>query len=486
MRLLHTSDWHIGRNLHGADLSAAHELFFASLQKLVEKYQVDAVLVSGDLFDRAIPAIASLRLAEKVISQLLAKTQVVIISGNHDHGERLGFLAKYLGHGLHLRTSLADLVNPVELELAHSATSSQAGQKVLIWTIPFLHPDWARSGLEELLPGINIPRSHQGVISAAMQLIGQARAKYYQQQPPAYEILMAHLFAQGGASADSERDISVGGIEVVDVATLAAGGNLQLPPLDYLALGHLHRPQQIQVKPLNSDSNPDLATANLQLSSPSSPRQADKQAAQSPLFPGAIFSDSTPSRQLGAGLESPTQIYYSGSPIPFSFSEAQQEKQVFLLELSSPLATAEALSSPSKPPQVSASFSEPSTRCRLQIQALPCPLYRRLSRLRDTFDNLLNGYEDQRQDWVEILVEDKVRPEQMIPRLKNAYPNALIIQHIPQSLTLSGIPKTPVLRQAQHQDVLASFFTAMLRQDLSSTQQDILKELVEEAENSCK
>ncbi|MCW2932697.1 MAG: exonuclease SbcCD subunit, partial [Actinomycetia bacterium] len=92
MRFLHTSDWHLGRSLHRADLREAQETFLDHLVETARAEKVDAVLVAGDVYDRAIPALDAVRMCEDALMRLRATgARVILISGNHDSARRLGF-----------------------------------------------------------------------------------------------------------------------------------------------------------------------------------------------------------------------------------------------------------------------------------------------------------------------------------------------------------------------------------------------------------
>ena len=91
MRFLHTSDWHLGRSFHREDLLSAQAAFVDHLVETVEAERVDCVLVSGDVYDRALPAVDAVRLCDEALRRLAALTRVVLIAGNHDSVRRLGF-----------------------------------------------------------------------------------------------------------------------------------------------------------------------------------------------------------------------------------------------------------------------------------------------------------------------------------------------------------------------------------------------------------
>src|SRR6476469_1607642 len=106
MRILHTSDWHLGRSFHGEDLLAAQAAFVDHLLATVETEQVDLVVLSGDVYDRALPPVDAVALADEALARLAAsRARTVVTSGNHDSALRLGFNARLADHaGGHLRT----------------------------------------------------------------------------------------------------------------------------------------------------------------------------------------------------------------------------------------------------------------------------------------------------------------------------------------------------------------------------------------------
>lgn len=222
MRLLHTSDWHLGRTLHRADLAAAQANFLDHLVDVVRSEAVDTVLVAGDVYDRAVPPLESVRQFEDVLLRLHdAGAAVVVISGNHDSPQRLGVNAALLNRsGVHLRTRVADVGTPVLLPHRSGA--------VALYALPYLEPDAVRAAL-----GPEVGRSHSAVIEAALARAAADRAK----RDPARTVLLAHGWVRGGAVSESERDISVGGVGAVPASMFDGFG--------YAALGHLHGPQRI-------------------------------------------------------------------------------------------------------------------------------------------------------------------------------------------------------------------------------------------------
>lgn len=251
MRLLHTSDWHLGRSLHGTDLLAEQEAVLGGLAEVVAAERVDVVLVAGDVYDRAVPSADATAVLDRVLTRLRAAGAAVVLTpGNHDSARRLGFASGLLAvSGVHVRASTRSLDEPVLLADGHG--------DVAVYGLPYLEPDIARHEL-----GLTEGRSHEAVLGAAMDRV---RADLFL-RPGARSVVLAHAFVGGGLPSDSERDICVGGVDLVPAAVFDG--------VDYVALGHLHRPQTL------------------------SPR-----------------------------------VRYSGSPLPYSFGETGHDKQAWLVEL---------------------------------------------------------------------------------------------------------------------------------------------------------
>lgn len=219
MRLLHTSDWHLGRSFHRVDLTPHQEAFLDWLVLEAQSREVDAVLVAGDVFDRAVPPVDAVRLASRALARFAAVgIPVVALAGNHDSATRLGFGAELAeAAGVHVRTRVEDVDRPVTLLDEHGP--------VHLYAVPYLDPDVVHAGL-------GVERSHTAVLGAALDRIRAHRAEH-----PGRAVVVAHAFVSGGAPSDSERDIRVGGVH--DVPPSVFDG------VDYVALGHLHRAQVV-------------------------------------------------------------------------------------------------------------------------------------------------------------------------------------------------------------------------------------------------
>jgi exonuclease SbcD len=218
-RVLHTSDWHLGRALHEESLLEDQAWALDRLVLLVKDARPDALVVAGDVYDRAVPPPEAVALLDDLLTRLAdLGVPVVAIAGNHDSAERLSFGARLLAaRGVHLRGALGRAAEPVEI----------AG-KGLVYAVPFVEPDVVR-GLE----GDETLRGHA---AATERIVARARADAGARALPT--VLVAHAFVQGAIQTpESERPIVVGSAGCVPPETVAG--------FDYVALGHLHAPQEV-------------------------------------------------------------------------------------------------------------------------------------------------------------------------------------------------------------------------------------------------
>lgn len=252
MRILHTSDWHLGKSIHGQDLIEDQRHVLGSLiEELSCGY--DVVIIAGDIYDRAIPPSEAVGLFSWFVERMVEmRIKVVIIPGNHDSPARLDFASGILERsGIHFRCRYDRIGEPIAIE-------DGDGNLVHIHVLPFVDEVVVR----EMFPDHGI-RSHQ---DATEFLLGIIREKIV---PGIPSILVAHTYTgMTSLRSDSERELLVGGQGLVE-SDLFNG-------FDHVALGHLHRPQVVS------------RTDN---------------------------------------------IYYSGSLIPYSFSETDQRKGSLRLDL---------------------------------------------------------------------------------------------------------------------------------------------------------
>jgi exonuclease SbcD len=322
MRLLHTSDWHIGRSLHGADLLREQEEVLSGLADVVVAGSVDVVVVAGDVYDRAVPSADATGVLDRVLMRLRdAGAAVVLTPGNHDSARRLAFGAGLMSRsGVHVRAATGGLDEPVLLRDEHG--------EVAVYGLPYLEPEIARHEL-----GVAGARSHEVVLTEAMERVRRDLS----QRPGARSVVLAHAFVGGGVPSDSERDICVGGVDLVPAPVFDG--------VDYVALGHLHRPQTITER-----------------------------------------------------------LRYSGSPLAYSFGEAGQRKQAWLVDLD---ATGLA-----------------------GVRALTLPTPRPLTVLTGTLEELLAdpAHTGVEEHFVSARLTDDVRPRDPMRRLRARFPHCVHLE----------------------------------------------------------
>ena len=356
MRFLHTSDWHLGRSLHKADLRDAQTRFLDHLVETARTERVDAVRVAGDIYDRAIPPVDAVTMCEEALIRLRETgARVILTSGNHDSARRLGFSSALIdASGVHLRTRPGKLADPVLLPGDQGPLA--------VYGVPYLEPAVGLPGADGTGGVAAQARGHAAVLGEAVARIRADAAA----RGAARTVVMAHAWVHGGAASDSERDITVGGIGHVP-AGLFAG-------FSYVALGHLHGQQTLA-----------------------------------------------------------ENMRYSGSPLPYSFSEANHRKGSWLVEVGAD-GTARA-------------------------ERVPAPAYRGLAVLRGRLGDLLTSGEftDREADFVAVTLTDTARPEGAMERLRKRFPHILTLEFKPEGGTSGPISYRDRVRGRDDLAIAAEF-----------------------------
>ena len=222
MRMIHTSDWHFGKRFLETDMLPLQAAFCDWLVDLVKEESIECVLVAGDVYDRANPKDDAVELLDDVLHRISgAGASIVVISGNHDSAERLHFGTRFMtGSGLHIRTERRD----VAAIAAPVTVTGLDGTEVEILPLPYLDPERVAMATGEA-------RNHESVLRAVIN------NQVTQLKDPSRTVAMAHAFVVGGSTSDSERTLSIGGTGAVPADLFRDFG--------YVALGHLHRPQEL-------------------------------------------------------------------------------------------------------------------------------------------------------------------------------------------------------------------------------------------------
>ena len=379
MRLLHTSDWHLGRSFHGASLLDEQAEALDRIVELAREAAVDLVVIAGDLYDRAIPPAEAVSLFTDTLARLRsAGIAVVAIAGNHDSHVRVSVYDPLLSAlGVTIRGAVSRAAEPVLV------LPAAGGAAVAVYPLPYLEPvvDGPRllaapapegcDSVEEVtleLPASTPTRfSHEVTTRLALQSI----RRDLERRPGTRSVLVAHTFVAGGQGSDSERELSVGQVDRVSVEAFAG--------FDYVALGHLHGSQQLD--------GPRLA--------------------------------------------------YSGTPLPYSFSEERHRKSVRIVEL--------------------AADGTPA------VEVVPLGVGRSLQTIEGTLATLCSdpSFEGAREARVRAILTDESLPLQAMARLRERFPHAVELRHQPPAVECSsGDERSRRIREARSPLELAGLFLA--------------------------
>ncbi|EJG0749285.1 exonuclease SbcCD subunit D [Vibrio parahaemolyticus] len=220
MKFIHTSDWHLGRQFHNVSLLEDQQAVLEQLIQYIENNPVDAVIVAGDVYDRSVPPTIAIELLNRVVKRICGElnTPMILISGNHDGAERLGFGSEQMKRsGLHIISNFEDMLTPVVIE-------TKAAGHVAFYGMPYNDPEQVRYVYKELVS------THD----EAHKLLAEKITEQFQSEHR--NILISHCFVDGAIESESERPLSIGGSDRVS--------HEHFFNFDYVALGHLHQPQK--------------------------------------------------------------------------------------------------------------------------------------------------------------------------------------------------------------------------------------------------
>ena len=375
MRIIHTSDWHIGRRFERESLADDQQAFMSWLAGFVDEERVDLVVIAGDIYDRSLPAEDAVDLLDRGLDAVrTAGAQVAMISGNHDSARRLGFGAgrQALG-GVHV---FADDRNPPIPRVL-----SFGDEQVALVAVPYLDPHLAPTP-RPADDGTPRAPTHQNVLADGLETGRLALATL----DPMPSIAIAHAYVSGAGLSDSERTLAIGGADQVDPAVLDG--------FDYVALGHLHRPQRI------------------------------------------------------GGTDT---VAYSGSPLPYSFSE-DHPKSVRLLEVAG------------------------GRICDIAI--VPVPVGRRVVTLTGTLQSLLTDPDLERYTdrWVAARLTDDTVQTQPMERLRSRFPHAVSLRYDnPATGAIVDFGTVgPPIEERSDQDVILQFLEEVRDRPLSGSERGLV------------
>ncbi|MHB1139410.1 MAG: exonuclease SbcCD subunit D [Microthrixaceae bacterium] len=393
MRLLHTSDWHLGRLMDKASLLDEQAAAIDRTVEIARDEQVDLVVISGDLYDRAIPPAPAVELFGESLSRLRdTGAHVVAISGNHDSTSRVGFADQLLARaGVTVRADVRRAADPVLV------TPRDGGPPVAVYPIPYLDP----LSVAPLVPApdptadgtpATARPGHVQVLDWALQ-----RARRHQRSGPAAglrSVVVAHAFVTNtrtpAAVSASERELAIGGADQVDTCLFDG--------FDYVALGHLHGQQS--------------------------------------------WDDG--------------RVAYSGTPLPYSFSEEHHTKGVRVVEL--------------------------GEHGGLAVRSVALGVGRPLRTLTGTLEQLLAdpAHATAESARVRAVLTDPILPSQSMAQLRRRFPHASELVHLPSTAAASAAPALSAtrVREATPYELTLDFVTEQLGDRPDPVDDELLRHAV--------
>ena len=220
MKLLHMADLHLGKRVYEFSMLEDQKYILQQTLDILEKEQVDGILLAGDIYDKTVPSAEAVQLFDDFLSKLAAREiAVFLINGNHDSAERLSFGAKIFSRNkVYFAAGYQGNVERITMEDAYGIVN--------VYLLPFAKPIYVKHAFPEQAEDITSYQDAMKVVMEHMELDTKER-----------NVLVAHQFVTGALRCESE-DISVGGMDNVDAALFEE--------FDYVALGHLHKSQTLR------------------------------------------------------------------------------------------------------------------------------------------------------------------------------------------------------------------------------------------------
>jgi len=371
MRFLHTADWHIGKKLHGYDLLTEQRDAYEQIKAIAIAEKVDAVVIAGDLYDRALPSEDAVSTLDTMLVDLNRHHHfpLLAISGNHDSAVRLSQGSEWFSStDFYLNTRIADSVKPVVLG------------DTQFFLLPYFEPFAVRQYFGD---------DSIKTVAAGMERLVAAMQEQF--APDKKHVLIAHFFAAGSQHSDSETLVQVGGLNAVPVDLLK--------PFDYVALGHLHRKEALQNEPT---------------------------------------------------------MKYSGSPLKFSTSEAEDTKGVWIVD---------------------------TDQTPVSVTFKPLKPLNDLVVLTDSFTHLMDpevSYSVKAEDFIAIELTDTTPIANVMQRLKTRFPRIIELQRVNQ---LDVTPETLNIEEVQRDPLtlLDDFFETVTDHTLTKQQGNWAKQTLQQA-----
>lgn len=373
MKFIHISDLHLGKKVNEFSMLDDQEYILSEIVKTVREEKADGVIIAGDVYDKGVPPTEAINLFDKFIVELVNMgVKVFIISGNHDSAERLAFGSKIFEHsGVYISKAYEGEVKPISLE--------DKDGKVNIYLMPFVKPAHVRRYFPDA-----VIENYTDALSVAVNAMNVNRNER--------NILVTHQYVTGADRSESE-ELMIGGTENVDVSAIE--------PFDYVALGHLHRPQKC----------------------------------------------------------SKETIRYSGSPLKYSLSEANDKKGLVVIELGG--------------------------KGEISVKKVELVPKRDLREVKGKYDEitLKSFYENTnyKEDYIFITLTDEENVPNALEKLRAIYGNIMKLTYDNMRTRYNAdIEADTEIEHKTYLDIFSEFFLKMNNKEINEEQREYLQKVIDE------
>ena len=375
MKFIHIADLHIGIRVNEFSMLEDQKYILGQILQIVQREHADAVLIAGDVYDKALPSAESVQIFDRFLTELAdGKKKVFVVSGNHDSPERLAFGARLMsGRGVHMSPVYEGDVKEITLE-------DEFGE-IGVWMLPFLKPATVRHALEGKVEG-NMPETYAEAVKMAVDRMKIDDTKR--------NILVAHQFVAGAGTCDSEI-VSVGSLDNVPVDIFDG--------FDYVAMGHLHNSQSVRRDTLR----------------------------------------------------------YCGTPLKYSFSEADQVKSVTVVEM--------------------------REKGQVGVLAVPLVPLHDMRKIRGTYLEVTakSFYQEfQREDYVQVTLTDEEDVPDGLQKLRIIYPNLMRLSYDNTRTGRTGkVDADSAVEQKSEEELFGEFYELQNNQPMGEEQRAYMKKVIE-------
>ena len=434
MKLIHLSDLHLGKRVNEFPMIEDQDYILKKILGVIDEEKPDAVLIAGDVYDRSLPSEEAMKVFDDFLVSLSERTnregqqlQVFVVSGNHDSAGRIAFGNRLMeGSGIHLASVFGGKAEKYCLKCAaddasrvtdDASSAADDADSVNIYMLPFIKPVHVKALMrdagesEEAIAGI------ESYTDAVEKVLADSDI-----DPEACNVLISHQYVTGAERSDSEENI--GGLDNVDAKAFAG--------FDYVALGHLHRPQNV----------------------------------------------------AGANAEGKTlAIRYCGSPLKYSFSELRDQKSVTIVELQTEGTRACVELQPKGTCACGQEDGDEEGSKTCEIRTVPLKPLHEMYEIRGKFDDLMQKsfYEgtDYEEAYLRVILTDEDRVPEAIGRMRNVYHNVMTLEYENLAVDAEEMSGGINVEEKTPMEIFREFYMKAQGREMTDEQEELIGKLVE-------